>query len=253
LSRDQAVINRFGFNNQGHAAVLQRLEARRHRGGLVGVNIGANKDATDRTADYVSGIKTFLAVADYFVVNISSPNTPGLRALQTKAALDELLGRLGEARAALTQTLPRGAVPILLKVAPDLEDGEVESITAGVQAHGLTGSIISNTTISRPASLTGAHRGEIGGLSGAPLLALSTEMLRRFHACAGGKLALIGAGGVSSGADAYAKIRAGACAVQIYSALAYQGPGLIGRIKTDLAAHLRADGFTRLEQAVGQA
>jgi dihydroorotate dehydrogenase len=247
------VINRMGFNNEGLAPFAARLAARDKGAGLVGANIGANKDSQDRIGDYVIGLTRLWGLADYFTVNISSPNTPGLRALQTKAALDELLGRLGEARAALTQTLPRGAVPILLKVAPDLEDGEVESITACVQAHGLTGIIISNTTISRPASLTGAHRGEIGGLSGAPLLALSTEMLRRFHACAGGKLALIGAGGVSSGADAYAKIRAGACAVQIYSALAYQGPGLIGRIKTDLAAHLRADGFTRLEQAVGQA
>jgi dihydroorotate dehydrogenase len=253
LRADQAVINRMGFNNEGLAPFAARLAARDKGAGLVGANIGANKDSQDRIGDYVIGLTRLWGLADYFTVNISSPNTPGLRALQTKAALDELLGRLGEARAALTQTLPRGAVPILLKVAPDLEDGEVESITACVQAHGLTGIIISNTTISRPASLTGAHRGEIGGLSGAPLLALSTEMLRRFHACAGGKLALIGAGGVSSGADAYAKIRAGACAVQIYSALAYQGPGLIGRIKTDLAAHLRADGFTRLEQAVGQA
>jgi dihydroorotate dehydrogenase len=253
LRADQAVINRMGFNNEGLAPFAARLAARDKGAGLVGANIGANKDSQDRIGDYVIGLTRLWGLADYFTVNISSPNTPGLRALQTKAALDELLGRLGEARAVLTQTLPRGAVPILLKVAPDLEDGEVESITACVQAHGLTGIIIGNTTISRPASLTGAHRGEIGGLSGAPLLALSTETLRRFHACAGGKLALIGAGGVSSGADAYAKIRAGACAVQIYSALAYQGPGLIGRIKTDLAAHLRADGFTRLEQAVGQA
>jgi dihydroorotate dehydrogenase len=143
-------------------------------------------------------------------------------------------------------------VPILLKVAPDLDDGEVESIVASVLAHGLTGIIVSNTTLSRPDGLTSRAKTEAGGLSGAPLMTLSTQMLARFHACAAGRLALIGAGGVASGGDAYAKIRAGACAVQLYSALAYQGPGLIAQIKTDLAARLRADGFTELKQAVGQ-
>lgn len=252
LRADSAVINRMGFNNQGLDPFAARLARRNQAAGLVGANIGANKDSDDRIGDYVTGLTRLWGLADYFTVNISSPNTPGLRALQTKAALDELLGRLGEARADLTKASPAGAVPILLKVAPDLDDGEVESIVASVLAHGLTGIIVSNTTLSRPDSLVSAHKSEAGGLSGAPLMTLSTQMLARFHACAAGRLALIGAGGVASGGDAYAKIRAGACAVQLYSALAYQGPGLIARIKTDLAARLRADGFTELKQAVGQ-
>lgn len=252
LRADRGVINRMGFNNQGLEPFAARLARRDKAAGLVGANIGANKDSDDRIGDYVTGLTRLWGLADYFTVNISSPNTPGLRALQTKAALDELLGRLGEARADLTKASPAGAVPILLKVAPDLDDGEVESIVASVLAHGLTGIIVSNTTLSRPDSLVSAHKSEAGGLSGAPLMTLSTQMLARFHACAAGRLALIGAGGVASGGDAYAKIRAGACAVQLYSALAYLGPGLIARIKTDLAARLRADGFTELKQAVGQ-
>lgn len=252
LRADRGVINRMGFNNQGLEPFAARLARRDKAAGLVGANIGANKDSDDRIGDYVTGLTRLWGLADYFTVNISSPNTPGLRALQTKAALDELLGRLGEARADLTKASPAGAVPILLKVAPDLDDGEVESIVASVLAHGLTGIIVSNTTLSRPDSLVSAHKSEAGGLSGVPLMTLSTQMLARFHACAAGRLALIGAGGVASGGDAYAKIRAGACAVQLYSALAYLGPGLIARIKTDLAARLRADGFTELKQAVGQ-
>ena len=252
LRADCAVINRMGFNNQGLEPFAARLARRDKAAGLVGANIGANKDSDDRIGDYVTGLTRLWGLADYFTVNISSPNTPGLRALQTKAALDELLGRLGEALADLAKANPAGAVPILLKVAPDLDDGEVESIVASVLAHGLTGIIVSNTTLSRPDGLTSRAKTEAGGLSGAPLMTLSTQMLARFHACAAGRLALIGAGGVASGGDAYAKVRAGACAVQLYSALAYQGPGLIARIKTDLAARLRADGFTELKQAVGQ-
>jgi dihydroorotate dehydrogenase len=252
LRADCAVINRMGFNNQGLEPFAARLARRDKAAGLVGANIGANKDSNDRIGDYVTGLTRLWGLADYFTVNISSPNTPGLRALQTKAALDELLGRLGEALADLAKANPAGAVPILLKVAPDLDDGEVESIVASVLAHGLTGIIVSNTTLSRPDGLTSRAKTEAGGLSGAPLMTLSTQMLARFHACAAGRLALIGAGGVASGGDAYAKVRAGACAVQLYSALAYQGPGLIARIKTDLAARLRADGFTELKQAVGQ-
>ena len=252
LRDDQAVINRMGFNNQGLERFAERLAKRDTATGLVGANIGANKDSEDRIGDYVTGLTRLWGLADYFTVNISSPNTPGLRALQTKAALDDLLGRLGVARAELAKANPAGAVPILLKVAPDLDDGEVDSIVASVLAHGLTGIIVSNTTLSRPDSLISAHKSESGGLSGAPLMTLSTQMLARFHACAAGRLALVGAGGVASGSDAYAKIRAGACAIQLYSALAYKGPGLIAQIKTDLAARLRADGFTKLAQAVGQ-
>lgn len=245
LTEDQAVINRMGFNNEGLEAFAARIV--RRGPGVIGANIGANKDSEDRAGDYVTCLKRLWGLATYFTINISSPNTPGLRALQTKAALEELLGRLAEAR----DSLPAGGrVPMFLKVAPDLEDGEVEAIVETVVANGVSGIIVSNTTISRPA-LKSAWAGEAGGLSGAPLTALSTRMLGRFHAAAAGRLALIGAGGVGSGADAYAKIRAGAQAVQLYSALVFGGPGLVNRIKRDLAAHLRADGFGAVAQAVG--
>jgi len=245
LSEDRAVINRMGFNNEGLEAFAARL-ARRRRG-VVGANLGANKDSTDRLADYTAGLRRLWGMASYFTINISSPNTPGLRALQTKAALDELLGRL----VATADSLPQGvAVPMFLKVAPDLEDGEVEAISDTVAAHGLAGVIVSNTTIARP-PLKSPHRDETGGLSGAPLLTLSTQVLRRFHQAGAGRFLLIGAGGIASGADAYAKLRAGASAVQLYSALAYDGPGLVVRIKQDLAARLRADGFASVAEAVG--
>lgn len=248
LSEDQAVINRMGFNNDGLEPFAARL-ARRARRGVVGANIGANKDSADRVGDYVTGLTRLWGLADYFTVNISSPNTPGLRALQTRQALEELLGRLAEARAALKA---RAAdAPILLKVAPDLDDAEIEAIVETVLAHGLDGIIAGNTTLSRPDSLRSPLRGEAGGLSGAPLMNLSTTVLARFSAAAAGRVALVGAGGIASGADAYAKIRAGACAVQLYSAMAYAGPGLVLRIRADLAARLRADGFSSLSQAVG--
>jgi dihydroorotate dehydrogenase len=186
-------------------------------------------------------------LASYFTINISSPNTPGLRALQTRAALDELLGRLAEARDALPA---EHLVPMFLKVAPDLAEDEVEAIVETVLAHGLSGIIVSNTTISRP-PLRSPLAGETGGLSGAPLAALSTEMLSRFAEVAAGRLTLIGAGGIGSGADAYAKIRTGAAAVQLYSALVFEGPGLVGRIKRELAERLRADGFRAVGEAVG--
>ncbi len=247
LSEDRGVINRMGFNNAGLEAFAERL-ARRSRHGVVGANIGANKDATDRIGDYVTGLQRLWGLADYFTVNISSPNTPGLRALQTKAALEELLGRLAEARGALKA--PQGA-PIFLKVAPDLEDGEVETIVGAVADFGLQGIIVSNTTISRPDSLRSATRTETGGLSGPPLRDLSTGMLARFHAANDRGLALIGAGGVATGADALAKIRAGASAVQFYSAMVFEGPGMIVRVKRDLAARLKAEGFASVADAVG--
>jgi dihydroorotate dehydrogenase len=246
LTEDQAVINRMGFNNEGLEAFADRLKARAP--GIVGANIGANKDSEDRIGDYVAGLRRLWGLAAYFSINISSPNTPGLRALQTKAALQELLGRLAEARDALPR---EHLVPMFLKVAPDLEDGEVEAIVETVLANGLAGIIVSNTTVSRPA-LKSKFRDEAGGLSGAPLRTLSTERLAAFAQVAAGRLALIGAGGVASGADAYAKIRAGASAVQLYSALVYQGPGLVGRIKRELAACLRRDGFATLNDAVGR-
>jgi len=244
MTQDRAVINRMGFNNRGLEAFAGRL-ARRTRRGVVGANIGANKDATDRIADYEAGLRRVVGLCDYVTVNISSPNTPGLRTLQTRAALDELLGRLAEVRRTLA-----AAPPLFLKVAPDLDAEEPGEIAAAVRRNGLDGIIVSNTTIERPATLRSAHAGETGGLSGAPLLTPSTAMLRAFRQ-ADASLPLIGVGGIASGADALAKIRAGADAVQLYSALVYEGPGLVQRIKRDLAARLRAEGFASVAEARG--
>ena len=247
LTQDQAVINRMGCNNHGLEVFASRLA--RRGPGVVGANFGANKDTADRIDDYVTGLRRLWGLADYFTVNISSPNTPGLRALQTRSALEDLLGRLMEAAAGLPAMDAR---PIFLKVAPDLEDGEIEAISDVVARYGLNGVIVSNTTVSRP-NLRSKFADETGGLSGAPLLALSTGVLHRFHSAAAGRFDLIGVGGIGSGADAYAKIRAGAAAVQLYSALVFEGPGLVTRIKRDLAARLRADGFSSVKAAVGAA
>ncbi|WP_421937277.1 quinone-dependent dihydroorotate dehydrogenase [Phenylobacterium sp.] len=245
LWQDQAVINRMGFNNKGLEAFAARLAHRRR--GVVGANLGANKDSVDRLADYTAGLRRLWGMASYFTINISSPNTPGLRALQTKAALEDLLGRL----MGTADSLPQGvAVPMFLKVAPDLDDGEIEAIADTVADNGLDGVIVSNTTVARP-PLRSRHANEAGGLSGAPLFGPSTAILRRFRQAADGRFLLIGAGGVASGADAYAKIRAGASAVQLYSALAYEGPGLVVHIKRDLAQRLQADGFRSVAEAVG--
>jgi len=248
LTEDRAVINRMGFNNDGQEAFGARL-ARRARRGVVGANVGANKDSADRARDYVLGLRRLWGLADYFTLNVSSPNTPGLRDLQGKAALIDLLGAVAESR---TTLIGDGSdYPIFLKVAPDLGEGAVEYIVAAAVQFGLNGLIVSNTTVARPLSLKSRHAGEGGGLSGAPLMAASTALLAAFHRAATGRLVLIGAGGVGSGADAYAKIRAGACAVQLYSALAFEGPSLVSAIKHDLAARLRADGFSTVAQAVG--
>jgi len=257
LIEDLAVINRMGFNNRGLEAFAASLASRRGAGrglgrGAVGANVGANKDQADRAGDYLSGLKRLWPLADYFTLNVSSPNTPGLRDLQAKGALTDLLGAVAEARAGLAAG-PAGDRPIFLKVAPDLATSEVTDIVEAALAFGLDGLIISNTTLARPASLSGRHRGEAGGLSGAPLFEPSTRLLAEFHAAASGRLALIGVGGVGSAREAYAKIRAGASAVQLYSALAYRGPGLIGRMSSGLAALLRADGFGSLGEAVGAA
>ena len=246
LTEDLAVINRMGFNNKGLEAFAARL-ARRGEG-VVGANIGANKDADDRIGDYVTGLKRLWGQASYFTVNISSPNTPGLRALQTKAALEELLGRIAEARDALPSA---GRVPIFLKVAPDLEAGEPAVIVEAVLASGLSGIIVANTTISRP-PLSSRFAGETGGLSGAPLQGLAMRTLQAFAEAGAGRTVLIAAGGIASGAQAYARIRAGASAVQLYSAMVYEGPGLVRRIKRDLAQRLRADGFASVAEAVGK-
>jgi dihydroorotate dehydrogenase len=245
LKEDRAVINRMGFNNRGLESFAGRLAKRGP--GIVGANIGANKGSEDRIGDYVAGLNRLWGLASYFTINVSSPNTPGLRALQTKAALEELLGRLAEARDALPR---EGRVPMFLKVAPDLEAGEADTIVETCLAYGLAGIMVSNTTVSRQA-LRSQFAGEAGGLSGAPLMALSTRVLSDFAQVSAGRLALVGVGGIASGADAYAKIRAGACAVQLYSALVFEGPGLVARIKRELAERLRGDGFASVSAAVG--
>ena len=249
LAADRAVINRMGFNNAGLEAFAAGLAAR-GPGGVVGANVGANKDSADRALDYVTGLQRLWPLADYFTLNVSSPNTPGLRDLQAKAALADLLGAVAEARAVLAAG-PAGNRPVFLKVAPDLAPGDVGDIVEAALAFGLEGLIVANTTVARPAGLTGGLRGEAGGLSGAPLFGPSTALLREFRAAAGGRLVLIGVGGVASGRDAYAKLRAGADAVQLYTALAYEGPGLVSRILRDLAALLRSDGFAGVGEAVG--
>jgi dihydroorotate dehydrogenase len=244
LTEDGAVINRMGFNNAGVERFARRLGKRPE--GVVGANIGANKDSEDRIGDYVTGLQRLWGLADYFTVNVSSPNTPGLRALQTGEALTELLGRVSETRLHLP-----GHAPLFLKVAPDLDEAEVETIADTVAGFGFEGVIVGNSTLSRPEGLKSRWRGEAGGLSGAPLMGLATRVLRQFHEAAHGRFVLIGVGGVASGVDAYAKIRAGARAVQLYSALAFQGPELVTAIRRDLVARLRADGFSTLTEAAG--
>ena len=247
LSEDQAVINRMGFNNAGLDAFAARLD-RRPRGAVVGANLGANKDTVDKAADYVEGLRRLGGRASYFTVNISSPNTPGLRALQGRDALDDLLGRIEAARPAFDA----GSRPsVFLKIAPDLIDAEIAMIVEASLAHRIDGLIVSNTTLERPTTLRSAFAGETGGLSGAPLKPFAARALTAAAEAAQGRLPLIAVGGIDSGEEAYARIRAGATAVQIYSALVFQGPGLIGRIKRDLAARLRADGFSTVSDAVG--
>ncbi|MGE0829249.1 MAG: quinone-dependent dihydroorotate dehydrogenase [Hyphomonadaceae bacterium] len=249
LAADRAVINRMGFNNEGLEAFTRRLKARAKRKGVIGANVGANKESADRIGDYVIGMEAAWPHVSYVTANVSSPNTPGLRGLQAAAALEELLGRLREARAALAAA--HGARPLFLKVAPDLDEQAVEDIANLAIAYGLDGLIVSNTTIARPATLKSRHRGEQGGLSGRPLFHPSTEILRLFARALSGRIALIGAGGVSSGAEALAKIKAGASAVQLYSALALEGPGLVGRLLRNLAARLEGEGFASVADAVG--
>ncbi|HAL06505.1 MAG TPA: dihydroorotate dehydrogenase (quinone) [Brevundimonas sp.] len=241
LSEDRAIINRMGFNNEGLEPFADRL-ARRPTRTAIGANLGANKDTEDKAADYVSGLKRLAGLADYFTINISSPNTPGLRALQGREALDDLLGRIDEAR-------PADGAPVFLKIAPDLIGEEIGMIVEASIAHRIDALIVSNTTLERPASLRSAFAGESGGLSGAPLKPFALKALEAAAEAAGGRLPLIAVGGIASGEDAFARIRAGASAVQVYSALIYEGPGLIGRIKRDLAARLRAEGFAGMAEA----
>lgn len=249
LPEDRAVINRMGFNNGGLEAFADRFTARRGKGGIVGANLGANKDSVDRAQDYIDGLTRLWGLADYFTINISSPNTPGLRDLQGETAMEDLLGRFQEARQSLAGD--QKSAPVFLKVSPDLDPTAADRIVAQARMYGISAIIISNTTISRPDSLKSLLRDEPGGLSGAPLKGRADFMLKEFAAASAGRIPLIGVGGISNGADAYAKIRAGASAVQLYSALVFEGPGLAAQINDDLAARLKADGFKSVAEAVG--
>lgn len=248
LPGDKAVINRYGFNTRGHAAVLASLAARRG-GGIVGINVGANKTTDDKAADYVAGIAAFAAHASYLAVNISSPNTPGLRDLHHDAALEDLLGRVSAERDRQRDTIGR-RVPLLLKIAPDLEDADLDGIAATVIRHRIDGLIVSNTTLSR-SGLTDRRASEAGGLSGRPLFRRSTIVLARMRQRVGADVPIIGVGGIDSAETAYEKIRAGATLVQVYTGLIYEGPGLIGAIRRDLAANLERDGIGYISDAVG--
>jgi len=246
LVEDAAVINRMGFNNEGYAAAVTRLISRQDRPGIVGVNLGANKDSADRAADYVAGIAAFSGVARYLAINISSPNTPGLRTLQSRTELQALLVRLNEARAK-----ERCRAPMLLKIAPDLREDELEDIAQCCANDTVDGIIVSNTTTSRPA-LRSAHANEHGGLSGAPLFAASTRQLARLYLLTGGTIPLIGAGGIGNAEQAWTKLLAGATLLQLYSALVYKGPGLIGEILRSLASKLDDAHASSLDEIVGR-
>jgi len=247
LPTQRAVINRLGFNNQGLDAAVRRLAAWRARSsrapGRLGGNIGRNKDSADAIADYVEGARRLGPLVDYLTVNVSSPNTPGLRALQDRAALTELLTAVKAAC-----TVP---VPVLVKIAPDLEQAGLEDIAQAVADVGIDGIIVSNTTITRPPGLPRDLAAESGGLSGPPLYPLATEILRRMYRITEGRIPLIGVGGIASADDAYVKIKAGASLVQLYTSLIFEGPGLLRGLKSGLATRLKADGYTRLEDAIG--
>jgi dihydroorotate dehydrogenase len=250
LESDQGVINRLGFNNEGAAAVHMRLAARRNAKGIVGVNIGANRDSADRAEDYVRLIETFSGVASYFSVNVSSPNTPGLRDLQQAKALDDLLARVIDARERVSQRAK--VTPVLLKIAPDLTLSDLDDVVGVARKRRVDGMIVGNTTISRPGSLRERDKGrEQGGLSGRPLFKLSTRMLAETFVRAESAFPLIGVGGIDSGATAIAKIKAGAMLLQLYSALVYRGIGVVAEIKADLAAALRRGHRNSLASMVG--
>jgi dihydroorotate dehydrogenase len=244
LSADGAIINRLGFNNDGHDALLRSLLARR-RTGIVGVNLGANKDSGDRIGDYVRGVERFHDVAQYLCINVSSPNTPGLRTLQSGEQLRELLDRVGMALSRLAI-----APPVLLKISPDVEEKELEEIAAAALGGGIGGIIVSNTTITRP-PLASSGGGEAGGLSGRPLFELSTRQLARLFAMTSGRVPLVGTGGIDSAAAAFEKIRAGASLVQLYTGLVYRGPGLVADILEGLSRNVRQAGLQSIRNVVG--
>jgi dihydroorotate dehydrogenase len=246
LDPDGALINRLGFNSGGLDRLVARLQARRGNVGVVGINIGRNRDSTDAVADYAEGVRRTAALADYLVVNVSSPNTPGLRDLQAGAVLEDLLRHLLAARAETGSS-----VPLLVKIAPDLAPEERADIATVALAVGIDGIVVANTTVARPPGLRSPHAGEAGGLSGRPLFEPSTALLGEIYRLTLGRVPLVGVGGVASAADAYAKIRAGASLVQLYTALVFAGPALLGQIKAGLAELLRRDGFAIVSEAVG--
>jgi dihydroorotate dehydrogenase len=250
LERDEGVINRLGFNNDGAEAVLRRLASRAHHGGIVGVNVGANKDSPDRIADYVKLIETFAPVASYFTVNVSSPNTPGLRNLQHAAALDDLLAKVIDARERVRKNA--GDSPVLLKIAPDLSLAELDDVVQIARSRRVDGMIVANTTLARPSTLREQNRAkEQGGLSGRPLFRLSTRMVAETYVRVEGAFPLIGVGGIDTGGAALTKIRAGASLIQLYSSLVFKGLGLVDDIKRDLASTLLRTGRDSLSEIVG--
>ena len=250
LIEDRALINRLGFNNAGHAAALARLE-RRDPSGIVGVNIGANKDSGDRTADYVEGIRRFTDVASYLTVNVSSPNTPGLRDLQAPAALDDLLTRVLAARSDATAAGSR-TPPIVVKLAPDIAEDDLAPIVDVLVRRGVDGIAIGNTTLSRAGVRDTVLAKEAGGISGRPLFHRSTVILARVHRLTQGRIPLIGIGGIDSGPAAIAKIEAGATLLQLYTGLVFEGPGLIARIKRDLVQFAEQKRLARIGDATGR-
>ncbi|XP_060587595.1 dihydroorotate dehydrogenase (quinone), mitochondrial-like isoform X2 [Ruditapes philippinarum] len=257
LWEDKAVINRFGFNSEGHAVVRERLIHRNSgqhfddkKSGIIGINLGKNKTSDSPVGDYVKGVERFGALADYLVINVSSPNTPGLRSMQGKQQLEELVEKVWKERENIES---KRKPPLLVKIAPDLTDQDKKDITDVVlKTPGrIDGLIVTNTTITRPESLKSKYKGETGGLSGEPLKYLSTQTVKDMYRLTQGKLPIIGVGGVASGQDAYDKIRAGASLVQLYSALVYQGPPVVSRIKRELGELLEKDGFSNVSEAVG--
>jgi dihydroorotate dehydrogenase len=241
LVEDEAVINRMGFNNGGQSAAFERLSHLARTQGIIGVNVGANKDSANRIADYAVGVRRMSPVASYITINISSPNTPGLRGLQDEGALNELLAAVDEVRT---------EKPIFLKVAPDFADEDPERIVRAALDHHLDALIIANTTLSRP-PLRSSHANEQGGLSGAPLRTLALDALRKFRSASGGEIPLIGVGGIATADDAWERIRAGASLIQLYSAMVYEGPGIARRIAEGLAQRLERDGYSSISEVVG--
>jgi len=254
LVEDEAVINRYGFNSDGHQAVQSRLEqqylARGHPPGILGINLGKNKTSDNAIGDYVKGVQCFSGWGDYLVINVSSPNTPGLRSLQGREQLATLVDKVLEARDSLPVSMRH---PLLIKIAPDLSEYDKEDIAAVVtrQKGGVDGIIVTNTTVARPETLKSGNKKETGGLSGKPLKELSTRTVSDMYRLTGGKLPIIGVGGISTGQDAYEKIKAGASLVQLYTAVAYEGPPIVKKIKRELAELLKNDGFNSVEEAIG--